>query len=170
MEKKWVERKFLLENLEGTYLNIIERLEGTPLRLEAKIYGLSKEELTHSPDGKWSIQVHLGHLLTLESLWLGRLEDMIGGKKELRAWEITNSETEEGNFNDGHLETIFDDFTTIRLGFCQALRQLADECESLSGQHPRLKVPVRLLDMVYFIAEHDDHHLAAMEEIKSNLS
>jgi hypothetical protein len=26
--------------------------------------------------------------------------------------------------------------------------------------HPRLNVPMRVLDWAYFIAEHDDHHLA----------
>jgi hypothetical protein len=25
--------------------------------------------------------------------------------------------------------------------------------------HPRLKIPVRIIDLVYFVAEHDDHHL-----------
>jgi hypothetical protein len=26
--------------------------------------------------------------------------------------------------------------------------------------HPRLKTPMRLVDHLYFVAEHDDHHLA----------
>jgi hypothetical protein len=26
--------------------------------------------------------------------------------------------------------------------------------------HPRLKAPMRLIDHLYFVAEHDDHHLA----------
>lgn len=170
MDKKWVDRTFLFENLEGTYPNILERLSGTPMRVAAKIEDLSPEQLTHSPQGSWSIQVHVGHLLTLESLWLGRLDDMVMGKEELRAWNITNEETELANFNEGHLETIFDDFATIREGFCEALRKLEDECESLGALHPRLKVPVRLLDLVYFIAEHDDHHLAVMEKIKRSFT
>jgi len=31
--------------------------------------------------------------------------------------------------------------------------------------HPRLKVPMRLVDHLYFVAEHDDHHLARIEEL-----
>jgi hypothetical protein len=31
--------------------------------------------------------------------------------------------------------------------------------------HPRLKQPMRLVDHVYFVAEHDDHHLAMMYEL-----
>jgi predicted short-subunit dehydrogenase-like oxidoreductase (DUF2520 family) len=26
--------------------------------------------------------------------------------------------------------------------------------------HPRLKRPMRLIDLCFFVAEHDDHHLA----------
>jgi uncharacterized damage-inducible protein DinB len=170
MDNKWVDRKFQFDHLDGTYLNILERLEGTPLRLEAKLDGLSEEELTASPDGKWSIQVHLGHLLTLESLWLGRLDDMVMGKEELRAWETTNLETKEANFNEGHLPTILEDFSTMREGFCDALRLLEGECDTMSAFHPRLKAPLSLIEMAYFIAEHDDHHLAVMEKIKGSLS
>jgi len=31
--------------------------------------------------------------------------------------------------------------------------------------HPRLQQPMRVLDMAFFTAEHDDHHLARMTEL-----
>ena len=31
--------------------------------------------------------------------------------------------------------------------------------------HPRLKQPMRLVDHLYFVAEHDDHHLAKIWEM-----
>lgn len=31
--------------------------------------------------------------------------------------------------------------------------------------HPRLKKPMRLVDHLYFVAEHDDHHLAFIWEL-----
>jgi hypothetical protein len=31
--------------------------------------------------------------------------------------------------------------------------------------HPRLKQPMRLVDHLYFVAEHDDHHLATIREM-----
>jgi hypothetical protein len=31
--------------------------------------------------------------------------------------------------------------------------------------HPRLKTPMRLVDHLYFAAEHDDHHLARIWEL-----
>jgi len=31
--------------------------------------------------------------------------------------------------------------------------------------HPRLKTPMRTMDLFLFVAEHDDHHLAKISEI-----
>jgi hypothetical protein len=31
---------------------------------------------------------------------------------------------------------------------------------SLLSVHPRLQQPMRLIDALYFVAEHDDHHIA----------
>jgi hypothetical protein len=31
--------------------------------------------------------------------------------------------------------------------------------------HPRMKTPMRLGDHLFFVAEHDDHHLARMWEL-----
>jgi hypothetical protein len=33
--------------------------------------------------------------------------------------------------------------------------------------HPRLKQPMRLVDHLFFVAEHDDHHLAKIWELIS---
>jgi hypothetical protein len=34
-----------------------------------------------------------------------------------------------------------------------------------SMMHPRLKQSMRLVDHLYFVAEHDDHHLAKIWEL-----
>jgi hypothetical protein len=31
--------------------------------------------------------------------------------------------------------------------------------------HPRLNLPMRVIDLIYFIAEHDDHHLARITDL-----
>jgi len=31
--------------------------------------------------------------------------------------------------------------------------------------HPRLKQPMRLVDHLFFVAEHDDHHMARIWEM-----
>ena len=35
----------------------------------------------------------------------------------------------------------------------------------MTARHPRLKKEMRVLDLAFFIAEHDDHHLARISEL-----
>jgi hypothetical protein len=35
----------------------------------------------------------------------------------------------------------------------------------MSALHPRLKTPMRIIDLFLFVAEHDDHHLARITEL-----
>lgn len=161
---KWVERKFMFSGLEGTFDNILERLEGTPLRLMAKTNNLSKEQLTISAAG-WSVQVHAGHLLTLEELWLSRVQDFLSGAEVLTPWEETNSATEKADFNSLELSAILGRFGMTRMALVGSLRQLSGQEEALQSNHPRLQTPMRLLDLAYFVAEHDDHHLACIHRL-----
>lgn len=156
----------MFQGLEGTYDNILERLAGTDIRMRHKIGGLSTEDLTRSGGG-WSIQVHAGHLLTLENLWLNRLHDFEKGHEILTAWEQTNLETEQARFNEQSIDEIVQSFSDRRSGLVKRLRDHSGQEEALQALHPRLKTPMRLLDMVYFVAEHDDHHLASMEKLIS---
>ena len=36
--------------------------------------------------------------------------------------------------------------------------------------HPRLERPMRLIDMMFFHAEHDDYHLARISELRRRLA
>jgi mannitol/fructose-specific phosphotransferase system IIA component (Ntr-type) len=38
-----------------------------------------------------------------------------------------------------------------------------------SAQHPRINQPMRVIDMVVFTAEHDDHHVACIAELARKL-
>ena len=65
----WFERKFKFDFRVELYPNLCLRLRGTPPRLEEFLRGLTPEQLTRQPEGKWSIQENAGHLLDLEPLW-----------------------------------------------------------------------------------------------------
>jgi len=36
--------------------------------------------------------------------------------------------------------------------------------------HPRLKTPMRTMDLFLFVAEHDDHHLAQISKLNKQLT
>ena len=65
---KWTDRRFNFDFPAGIYPEMIERVRGTPARLEDLLAGLPPETLTAQVDGRWSMQENAGHLLDLESL------------------------------------------------------------------------------------------------------
>ena len=88
---RWVEREFVFNLPVGVFPCVVERLRGTPARLEELTRGLTREELTAKPGGLWSIQEQAGHLLDLDELHEGRLKDYARGLEVLRAADLART-------------------------------------------------------------------------------
>jgi len=161
----WFERKFEFSFSLDLLPNLRVRLRGTPARLEETLRSHSQGVLTAKPQGKWSAQEHAGHLLDLESLWLARLDDYVAGKDRLTPADLTNRKTDEANHNARPLEQLLADFRAARTTLLQRVEELDSSLFARTLPHPRLKTPMRLLDHLYFVAEHDDHHLARIWEL-----
>jgi uncharacterized damage-inducible protein DinB len=161
----WFERKFDLSFPAELYPNIRVRLLGTPARLEELVREQSQEVLIRKPAGKWSAQEHAGHLLDLESLWLARVEDFVRGGEQLTAADLKNKKTHEANHNAHPISEILQQFRSARSALVTRLHGLDVKLFSATMLHPRLKTPMRLVDHLYFAAEHDDHHLALILEL-----
>jgi uncharacterized damage-inducible protein DinB len=161
----WFERKFEFSFPVELHPNLCARLRGTPARLEEVLHGRSHKILIRKAQEKWSAQEHAGHLLDLEPLWLARVGDYAAASDQLTATDLRNRKTDEANYNARPLEQILTEFRAAR----ERLLKRVDELDtSLFGRtipHPRLKTPMRLVDHLYFVAEHDDHHLARMWEL-----
>lgn len=162
---EWFKRKFPLIEDNGILPSIIERLSGTPARIEEITRGLSAALLTLKQGDKWSIKEQIGHLSDVESLWIGRLDDLINGLTELRIADLTNQRTHTANHNATEVQTLQQGFREQRQAFVNKLRGLNGEQLHNTALHPRLKTPMRIIDLAYFVAEHDDHHVASVREI-----
>jgi uncharacterized damage-inducible protein DinB len=161
----WINRKFEFVLPVEMYPNILERLRGTPARLEEKLAGLTREVLTRKPDDKWSIQEQVGHLSDVEELWHGRIDDYLSGLKELRPADITNRVTILKNHNADTIANLLRSFRSSREKLVSRFERFDIPGAGQSAHHPRLNKPMRVIDLAYFIAEHDDHHLARMTEL-----
>jgi uncharacterized damage-inducible protein DinB len=156
----WFERKFDLTFPVEQYPNLHVRLWGSPARLEEMLGAASHNLLIEKPRGKWSAQEHAGHLADLEPLWMARVNDFLTDVNTLTVADLTNRKTDEANHNGRKLEEILAEFRAARLRLLDRLGELQPELFSKTKLHPRLKQPMRLGDHLYFVAEHDDHHLA----------
>ena len=161
---KWTERTFTFDFPEGWMFNILERLRGTTARITWITFSLSEEVLTYKPEGKWSIKEEIGHLIDLEELHIGRIEDFLARKEILRAADMSNQKTLDARHNERKLEDLLSEFAMHRNQFVSRLEELDDETYLFKSFHPRLQVMMRPVDVAYFTAEHDDHHLSTMRE------
>jgi len=157
---RWFDRKFEFVFPVEQFPNLCARLRGTPARLEEIARSPSREALVRKPNSKWSAQEHAGHLLNLESLWLARVEDFLKDGSALTVADLKNTKTHEANHNAGPIDTILSEFRRAREELVQRAESLDPTAISRTKLHPRLKQPMRLVDHLFFAAEHDDHHLA----------
>lgn len=162
---RWFDRKFDFTFPVDQFPNLCVRLRGTPARLEEIVRGVPREVLIRKRDAKWSAQEHAGHLLDLEPLWAARVEDFLNGGDQLTVADLRNRKTDEANHNARDVKEIAAEFRTAREGLLKRTGTLRPEAFGRTMLHPRLKQPMRLVDHLYFAAEHDDHHLAAIWEL-----
>jgi hypothetical protein len=138
---EWIKRQFSFELPLGMYGNVVERVRGTPARLEDLTRGLSREILTRRDGDKWSIQEQAGHLLDLEPLGMERLDDFEAGRDPLTAADMANSKTYEADHNANTIENILSRLSGDANGFrSMRLDAYDEEFVQRTAIHPRLQV------------------------------
>ncbi len=165
----WFERVFEVGLPAEALPDVVERLRGTPARLEERVRGVLRAAMTQRVDGRWSIQENVGHLLDLEPLWAGRVEDLVSGSAELRAADLRNRATDEAGHNESPTREILESFREARMRLVERIESLGESDVSRTALHPRLSRSMTVVDLAFFVAEHDDHHLARITELRRGL-
>ncbi|AUP78195.1 DinB family protein [Flavivirga eckloniae] len=165
-QTKWLDRKFRFPFEQNIFPSILERLEGTSIRLNYKVSQIAKEHLTLKFEGKWSIQENIGHLIDLEPLWLGRLEDILNDAEIMRRTaDLENHKTDLASYNEKKIKKLLTDFLSLRQKTLYSLIKLNETEIYKHALHPRLRIPMRVMDLFLFVAEHDDHHMARISQL-----
>ena len=146
-------------------IKIAQRLRGTPARVQELIRSVPADRLTARPDAGWSIQQNIGHLIDLGYLPMNRIEQILGGEEVLIAVDMTNKRTNQANHNDREIAELLAELRAERGRLVARLEALSQEDWAKSALHPRIKQPMRIVDIVYFDSEHDDYHLARIREL-----
>lgn len=163
MTKKiqWFERQFTFGVPIGMLPFYLERLEGTITRLEGKVQGIGEDILSNKLDGKWSVKQNIGHLAEVDEIALKRIDEMISGISPMSPAVFEP----RGDYNAQPVHEVLSYFRINRLKNISKYDSLAESELTKSSLHPRLKVNMTPVDLAYFDAEHDDHHLVRINEI-----
>ena len=138
----------------------LERLSGTPHRLEAKVLGIPDQILSTRLEGKWSVKQTIGHLAEVDQVANRRIEEMIAG-----VTVMSPAVFEPQDYNPWPVEKVLSYFKRTRSKNLIRYESLTDDDLHKSSIHPRLNVPMTPVDLAWFDAEHDDHHLVKINEI-----
>jgi uncharacterized damage-inducible protein DinB len=157
----WFDRVFPPQNDKGVFPCILERLDGTAARIKEKIASINPD-LSSSANGKWSIKKEIGHLIDLEPLWLARALQIIDDQKDLKKTDLANTKTHETDHDARDFDALVQDFKQHRRELMRVLNGVTEDDLDKAALHPRLGTPMTIIDLAYFVAEHDDHHLAQM--------
>ena len=149
------------------YPNLLVRLRGTPARLEDAFRGRFAEILIIEAGTKNGRPRNTpGTCLISNPCGWREWATTLAASTQLTPTDLQNRKTDEANHNAQPLEAILTEFRAAREKLLTASgRDWMHLSSRARFPHPRLKTPMRLVDHLYFVAEHDDHHLARIWEL-----
>jgi uncharacterized damage-inducible protein DinB len=158
---EWFQRQFNFGIQPGMLPFILERLEGTIVRIEAKVKNIPEEILSARINDKWSIKQNLAHLAEVDEIAIKRIDEIRKGISPMSPAVFEPAK----DYNAQPVREVIDYFIANRTDNLNLFRNLRDDDAEKYSEHPRLKVKMNPVDLAYFHAEHDDHHLVRITEI-----
>lgn len=156
----WFERQFTFGLPTGMLPFYLERLSGTAIRIAGKVKGISEDILSEKMDGKWSVKQNIGHLAEVDAIALQRIDQMLAGIPVLLPAVF-----EPKDYSVLPVREVLQYFEENRSKNLVKYKSLRNEDLIKASVHPRLKLSMTPVDLAYFDAEHDDHHLVTIHEI-----
>jgi hypothetical protein len=157
----WFDRQFPSNLPIGMFPFYLERLEGTVARLEAKLKNVSEQILSTRFEDKWSVKQNIGHLAEVDEISYKRIDEIINGISPMSPAVFEP----KLDYNSMPVNKVLEYFRKNRTRNVERYRNIAEEHLKKSSLHPRLKVMMTPVDLSFFEAEHDDHHLVTISTI-----
>ncbi len=146
---------------------LVERVRGTPHRLRALLQHRSPEALSLRISGKWSVMEHLGHLITLQDRFEERVTDFELRRPRLCVIDLSDQDRALTGQRGRSLGDVLEELHLKRKAFLRRVERLSQSSLLHVASHPCKDRPMRPMDMLLWIAEHDDHHLATLRGLVS---
>ncbi|MDL5050189.1 DinB family protein [Oscillatoria amoena NRMC-F 0135] len=160
-EVPWFERDLVFGRPKEMLPYFLERLEGTLARLKAKLKGIPGSHLIQQRNGKWSVHQNIGHLAEVDEVACKRIDEMIAGVEVMSPAVFEPRQ----DYNAMSTETVLSVFRKARMENLNKYRALSEPDLTRFSIHPRLRVKMTPVDLAWFDAEHDDHHLVKISQI-----
>ena len=78
---------------------------------------------------------------------------------------MSNAKTTAADHNSKTVDELLKQFKDARNKLITRVSEFDASTASLTALHPRLQTPMRLIDSLFFVAEHDDHELTKIRRL-----
>ena len=96
---------------------------------------------------------------------MARIKDFKNNATILSAGDGTKKKILETDHNNKNIKILLEEFKYARDHFIKELLSFSNSELIKQTLQPRLQKQMRVVDMAFFVAEQDDHHIAKMWEI-----
>jgi uncharacterized damage-inducible protein DinB len=162
---KWFDRQFDFRIGSDDEAAIYARLQEATEIVKQCVQNIGEDILVQKPEGTWSVKEQIGHLFIIEPLWRTRFEDIRQSRPALTPADLDNKATSAAGFNSRPVSDLVNAFGDERKKTISLLNTMNKEDKTKTSMHPRLQQPMRIIDLAYFVAEHDDHHIARIRQL-----
>lgn len=144
---------------------LLERIRGTHARMADLLRDQPLERLHLRVQGRWSVLEHTAHLIALQDRFEPRVDDFEEQRRSLCAIRMDGQDSELGLQRVRRLGDVLEEFKLKRLAFSRRVEGFGQAVQEHIALHPCKGQPMRAVDMLLWLAEHDDHHLATMRAL-----
>lgn len=140
---------------------IIERLRGTPLRVRHIVESAPTERVVFQPKDEWSIPEHLNHLTAVDVEFTGRIRQYLERAETMEVGPAGDIPADtEDELTRAPVPELLSAFDRARSDLLELLEGLDEDAFTHAIYFPYLNREVSLVDKLFFIAQHDDSHVA----------
>ncbi len=162
---KWSKREFHFDEIPLDHQQLIKRILATADRLRKMLASIPEVEMEIRNEGKWSIKENAGHLIDLQDLNMTRFKELKEGKAVFTPADMTNIETEAADHDSVKIRSLLSTLETRRKELAGFISSMTDTELTNKALHERLGIEMNAWQLLYFIAEHDDHHINTIKGI-----
>ena len=167
--KKWKKRTFEFGKAPAELNDYLKKLDSTVGRLRNIAASVPESDLEIRVDNKWSVKENIGHLFDLDEIHVQRLDELCKGEDVLSVADDKNLLTESTDHNSEKVRDLLKKLEGSRKVLLERFRAVKDSDLEKTSLHPRLETPMNTVDLAFFISEHDNHHIAKINEVIESL-
>lgn len=161
----WSQRSLPFGKATAELPYLLERMQGTPIRMSELLRGLPLERLTLGAQGRWSALEHAAHLLLLDQRLQSRVDDFAARRPGLCRIDLADQHEQIATQKHRPPGDLLEEFRLTRLHLVRRIRSLDEGALGHRASHPCLGVAYGPADMALWVAEHDDHHLLTVRRL-----